>query len=376
MDNQDKIFNKIKEAAQKAEQQDFPGMDKVWARLEDKLDKKEDKRAIVLWKKLAIAASLLLFVSLGYQFLKTDSETIIPKAINENKVVIQKNNDNPEVVNPSETIKKDAVVILKKQLEKQAPLVISESNNVKTISSPEAITTAETEDNIVNNNKEIILNAAKAEAVAIVEKKAKTKITSDTEKRIITGIITDETNQPIPGANVFIKGTPNGAQTDIDGKFSIQAEKGEQLIFNTIGYNTSYAIVGESDKINTKLSSNSMALNEVVVVGYATSRQKEQAKLATARAVNSAPLKSEAKVLAKTIIVPQIKDALYIINEVEYSEASLFGINPTSPYAPLNLQKIETVKVLQNEEATAKFGEKGKNGAIIITTKKEIPLKR
>ena len=62
MDNQDKIFDKFKKAAENSEQKDFPGMDKVWARVEEKLDKKEDKKAISLWKKIAIAASVLLLI--------------------------------------------------------------------------------------------------------------------------------------------------------------------------------------------------------------------------------------------------------------------------------------------------------------------------
>ena len=89
MDNQDKIFDKIKNASQKAEEKDFPAFEKVWNRVEEKLDKKEDKKAIALWKKLTIAASLLLFFSLGYQFLKKDSVIITPKTIKENNVVIQ-----------------------------------------------------------------------------------------------------------------------------------------------------------------------------------------------------------------------------------------------------------------------------------------------
>jgi hypothetical protein len=55
MDNQDKIFNKIKEASQKAESQDFPSMDKVWNRVEEKLDKKVLKKETKLWFLLVIS---------------------------------------------------------------------------------------------------------------------------------------------------------------------------------------------------------------------------------------------------------------------------------------------------------------------------------
>ena len=83
MDNQDKIFDKFKEAAHNPESKDFPGMEKIWSKVEDKLDKKEDKKAISLWKKVAIAASLLLLISVGSQFLKSEKplNTSTPKVV-------------------------------------------------------------------------------------------------------------------------------------------------------------------------------------------------------------------------------------------------------------------------------------------------------
>jgi hypothetical protein len=64
-----------------------------------------------------------------------------------------------------------------------------------------------------------------------------------------------------------------------------------------------------------------------------------------------------------------LPDPLYIINGVEYSEESLFGTNPTSPYAPLNRQEIESISVLQKEEAVKTYGKKGVKGVVIIATK-------
>lgn len=386
MDNQDKIINKIKSAAQKAEHQDFPGMDKVWGRVEDKLDQKVLETKTKLWKKLAIAASLLLFLSLGYQFLKTDSKIIVP---NETKIVIQKNEIINDSVVPSKNIKDNASSILKNQLEKQNPVVFSEKNDNYTKSSNNngngVISTAKAEettppDTIISQEPSSTLAlapmasvAAKSLAPVANEYKQKAEIVSadkNTEKTI-TGIITDESNMPLPGVNVIIKGTKNAAVTDFDGKFSIEAEKGEQLIFNMIGYNSAYATVEKSNEINKKLNPNSASLNEVVVVGYGTARKNQPkntapiAKYGTTKFYKSEKEKS----------VPHIKDALYIINGVEYSEESLFGSNPTSPYAPLSKQKIESVQVLPKEESTSIYGYKSKNGVVIITTKNGIPLK-
>ena len=153
MDNQDKIFDKFKEAAHNSESKDFPGMEKVWSRLEDKLDKKEDKKTISLWKKIAVAASLLLLISLGAQFLKSDKvdTTQIPKVVvnKEEKEAIQnptleKNKD--VVTTDSEIIPKtEAVKILDKQIKEQQQVVmqdvqISANDAIITEPSPSPVT--------------------------------------------------------------------------------------------------------------------------------------------------------------------------------------------------------------------------------------------
>ena len=66
----------------------------------------------------------------------------------------------------------------------------------------------------------------------------------------------------------------------------------------------------------------------------------------------------------------ELKEPVYFINGVEYSEDSLFGENPTSPYAPLSKQKIEKIEVIQPADAIKIYGEKGKKGVVIITIKK------
>ncbi|RVT77613.1 hypothetical protein EOD40_07370 [Flavobacterium sufflavum] len=387
MDNQDKIINKIKSAAHKAEHQDFPEMDKVWARVEDKLDQKVLETKTKLWKKLAIAASLLLFVSLGYQFLKTDLKIVVPTKTNENKVVIQKNEIINDSIVPSKNIKTEAPEILQKQLEKQNPVAVVENptpkNDAKIIVSDKKAEESNIQaDEIISQESNSILSVAPSAPVAAkslapvaneYKEKAAMIMAKTNSDKTITGVITDEKdNLPIPGAIVQIKGKNTGVVTDFDGKYTIDAEKGEILIFNTIGYNSHEAIVGNSNKMNTKLSPTSDALNEVVVVGYGKSKKNQPkntapiAKYGTTKFYKSEKEKS----------VPHIKDALYIINGVEYSEASLFGPNPTSPYAPLNKQKIVTFKILQNEEATTLYGNKSNNGVIIITTENGIPLKR
>ena len=75
MENQD-IFNQFKKAADNAESPEFASMENVWQRVEAKLDQKELKQKTVLWKKWAVAASILLGLSIGYQFLQSDNASI------------------------------------------------------------------------------------------------------------------------------------------------------------------------------------------------------------------------------------------------------------------------------------------------------------
>jgi hypothetical protein len=138
MENKDKIFEQIKSAAHNAESKEFPSMDKVWSRLEDKLDHKVLKKKNSQWKKIAVAASVLLFVSLGYQFLKSDEKITIPQP----EIIVNKNTE--EVVAPvkkteeyvftnSETknplTKKDAKIIVEKQIKEQQTLASTISTN-------------------------------------------------------------------------------------------------------------------------------------------------------------------------------------------------------------------------------------------------------
>ncbi len=89
------------------------------------------------------------------------------------------------------------------------------------------------------------------------------------QQKTITGIVSDEIG-PLPGANVIIKGTSNGVQTNIDGRYTILAKKGDVLVFSFIGMNDSKVTVGDSNIINIVMKGESVKLTEVVVgaLGY------------------------------------------------------------------------------------------------------------
>lgn len=310
MDNQDKIINQIKAAAQKAEQQDFPGMEKVWARVDEKLDQRALQTKNRVWKKIAIAASVLLLVSLGYQLFK-------PSETNQktNEVIVQKDSANP---------------IVPKETEKVVTTIIDTAKISRVIKETQTVAAKNIQD-----------KPTAAAAVALQEVQAVSEEkTNGAEKMMFK-------------KERLSKSTSN---------FSRGA------IYEAIEVQSAYANASVQDSAPmAKMAS--VAAPLVVMNGKVISGSKYKSIQETKKEILS---NLDHEELESLII---LKEPLYIINGVEYSEASLFGPNPSSPYAPLNRQKIETLEILQNEEATAKYGDKGKKGVVIITTKNGIPLK-
>jgi hypothetical protein len=87
----------------------------------------------------------------------------------------------------------------------------------------------------------------------------------------ITGKVTDEKGQPLVGVSILIKGTSNGAVTDIEGKFKLNVPNEKAvLLFRYIGYINKEVVVGNASVLNVMLIAEPKSINEIVVVGYST----------------------------------------------------------------------------------------------------------
>ncbi|MEO8238535.1 MAG: hypothetical protein ABI576_10540 [Flavobacterium sp.] len=319
MDNQDKIFEKFKEASHNAESKDFPAMEKVWSRVEEKLDKKEDKKAISLWKKIAIAASLLLVISLGSQFLKTDKT---PNIENTNKVV---------------TNEKEKESVQKPDSEKNK-MAVSEDSGI--------VSKAEAEKILDNQIKQ-------KSAVAVNE------VQSSNSEAISYGtpaaIVPDEIAAPAPIIT-------SGYVSEED---AVDKDKAFAPVVKSVKREP-YRIA--DSEAETQLAKKSAPL--VIMNGKAISHSNDEKrdKMMQEELPNMNPENVESLVI--------LDEPLYIIDGNYYSEDDLFGKNPKSPYAPLNKQEIKTITILQDLEATEKYGNKGKKGVVIITTKTGKPVNK
>jgi hypothetical protein len=303
------LFNQIKVAANNDAMQHFGAMDKVWNRVEAKLDNKILKKENTVWKKLAVAASLLLVGTLGYQFFKNDKITIKPNQILTQKdsiknifskkdVVVSADNQGISEKSEAKTnpaIKKEADAILEKQLKPRHQVAMEE---VKRQSD------RETESDAISNTQLGYFNAP---------------ITSNTNN--FSGNSSYESTQIQPKGIAVSK----DVELFLKKENSIFNEKKEQplLVFD--------------DKVANKQTVKSVKADEV-----------------------------------ESLV--ELKEPLYIINGVEYTEQEVFGPNPTSPYTPLNQQEIETISILQDEKAIETYGEKGRKGVVIITTKYGKPV--
>ena len=98
--------------------------------------------------------------------------------------------------------------------------------------------------------------------------------TTFAQVRTVTGTITDQNGQGLPGVTVMVKGTNVATQTDNEGKFSIAAANNAVLVVTAVGYNQQELTVS-GDAVNATLQIATSDLNEVVVIGYGTARKRD-----------------------------------------------------------------------------------------------------
>lgn len=196
----------------------------------------------------------------------------------------------------------------------------------------------------------------------------------------ITGVVNDETKQPLPGVSVLLKGTNQGTITDVSGHFTINASIGQTLVFKFIGFSPQEAIIN-SPAMVVNLVGDNKTLSEVVVtalgikketrrVGYATQTVNGDI-LTTARDPN--PITGLTGKVAGLSVGPSAEllgnpNVLIRGNAVSLYVVDGFPIN-TDTYN-ISPDDIETYTVLKGPAAAALYGSRAQYGAILITTKK------
>ncbi|WP_035567078.1 SusC/RagA family TonB-linked outer membrane protein [Hymenobacter sp. IS2118] len=202
----------------------------------------------------------------------------------------------------------------------------------------------------------------------------------------ITGRITDEKGVGIPGVTVLVKGTTNGTQTDVDGRYSITAPADATLVFSFVGYTSQEVAVGSRTAVDTQLRANVQGLSEVVVVGYLTENRQNVSSAVSSLDVSEAtkaPVATATQALQGRLPGVQVTGggspgAAPIVNIRgigtlgNASSGPLYVIDGlwTDNIRDLNPNDIESLTVLKDASSTAVYGSRGANGVVQITTKK------
>ena len=202
----------------------------------------------------------------------------------------------------------------------------------------------------------------------------------------VTGTVTDETDKPLPGVSIKVKGTGTGTVTDINGKYSITIpNEGTTLVFSYIGYLQQEVIVNSQTVVNIQLKAAPSSLNEVVVIGYGQQRKGDvTSAAATVKAENfvTGPVTDAAellkgKVAGLAILNPsgdpnaQSQIVLRGTNTINGANTGVLVIVDGVPGDLLTVapEDIAQISVLKDGSSAAIYGVRGSNGVIIITTK-------
>lgn len=203
---------------------------------------------------------------------------------------------------------------------------------------------------------------------------------------VYTGVIKDaKTNEPIIGASLLIKDSAQGTITDIDGNFELSANSGDVIAVSYIGYTTQNITLGAEKNVNVSLETESVLLDQIVVVGYGSQRKVDVTGATVS--VKGEELAKQPVMTATQALQGKVAGVQIISNgrpgsspnvRVRGTGTALAGTSAlfvvdgvlTDDISNINTSEIVTMDVLKDASSTAIYGARGANGVIIITTKK------
>jgi TonB-linked SusC/RagA family outer membrane protein len=203
---------------------------------------------------------------------------------------------------------------------------------------------------------------------------------------LVSGKITEENDNPLPGVNVVVKGTTNGTVTDNEGKYSISVPGTDAILtFSFIGYTSQEILVGAQTVIDVKLSPDAQTLSEVVVVGYGTQDKKDvTGSISVVKGTDIENLPSggaQQALQGRTAGVNVVRNGGAPGNAGSIRIRGLGTVNNADPLIVIdgvpagtmndvNPNDIQSIDVLKDASASAIYGTRAANGVVLITTKR------
>lgn len=223
-------------------------------------------------------------------------------------------------------------------------------------------------------------------------------------QRTVSGTVTDNSGIPLIGANVTAKGTTTGTITDIDGNYSLSVPDGTTtLVFSYTGYNTREVSLGESNTVNVELAEG-VELSEVVVTGLGIKKEKKAlgygvstigtddlvarpeadvARILRGKATGVDITSTSGMAGSGTNVIIRgyssitgSNQPLFVVDGVPFNsdtntdqDFTQGGATASSRFLDLDPNNIAEISILKGLSATVLYGEAGRNGVILITTK-------
>lgn len=230
-------------------------------------------------------------------------------------------------------------------------------------------------------------------------------VATTAQERAITGTVTSiEDGMPLPGVNVSVEGTSEGTVTDMDGQYSIVAPQGSVLIFSMVGFVPQQITVEAQEVVNVQLETDLQDLDEVVVTSFGITQDKKslgyavqelqaediiqtkqqnvvnalQGQVAGVQITNSggAPGQSARIIIRGVTSLDPTADnqPLFVIDGVPIDNSTVESSGTprglSNRAADINPNDIASINVLKGASATALYGVRAANGAVVITTKR------
>jgi TonB-linked SusC/RagA family outer membrane protein len=207
------------------------------------------------------------------------------------------------------------------------------------------------------------------------------------QNKRVTGVVTDELDEPLAGVTIVVKNSTRGVLTDVDGKFSIDVAPGNILVLTFLGMTSQEITIDNKTEYSVKMSPMTNEFEEVTVVAFA--KQKKESVISAISTVKPGELKIPVSNLTNALAGRMSglisyqqsgepgrdnaqffirgvttfgykKDPLILIDNVELSADDL---------ARLNVDDIAQFSIMKDATATALYGARGANGVILVTTK-------
>jgi TonB-dependent starch-binding outer membrane protein SusC len=210
----------------------------------------------------------------------------------------------------------------------------------------------------------------------------------------VSGVVKDETGEPVIGGTITVKGQTIGVITDYNGNYTISKLEGsETLVFSYVGKNTQEIAIAGKTVINVQLSDNSVNLDEVVAIGYGTQKKRDVSSAISSvgsEVFKDRPVSNFVQGISGTVAGVQISQnngapgggsnvTIRGVGSVNASTAPLYvvdgqpipeGYNKNeSPINYINPEDIASIEILKDAASSAIYGTRAANGVILITTK-------